>query len=81
MKTVVDELRLITHEFVAKMDQISEIEFSAKLAANRWSKKEILGHLIDSAQNNLRRFITCQYESTPPKIVYNQDFCENSNKC
>ena len=41
---------------------------------NKWSKKEVLGHLIDSAQNNLRRFICGQYESSPPKIIYEQDF-------
>ena len=32
----------------------------------------MMGHLIDSAQNNLRRFITAQYEDKP-RIVYNQD--------
>src|SRR5690606_21194861 len=34
----------------------------------------IVGHLIDSAQNNLRRFIVGQYEDSPPHIVYDQDF-------
>lgn len=38
----------------------------------KWSKKEILGHLVDSAQNNIRRFIVAQYEDSP-LIVYNQD--------
>jgi hypothetical protein len=33
-----------------------------------------LGHLIDSAQNNLRRFICGQYETQPPVITYQQDF-------
>ena len=36
------------------------------------SKQEILGHLIDSAQNNIQRFIRGQYE-TEPALVYDQD--------
>lgn len=28
----------------------------------KWSKKEILGHLSDSALNNLHRFVRVQYE-------------------
>jgi hypothetical protein len=39
----------------------------------------VLGHLIDSAQNNLRRFICGQYETVPPKIVYDQDFWVAAN--
>ena len=33
-----------------------------------------MGHLIDSAQNNIRRFIVAQYAQEPPHIVYDQDF-------
>ncbi|MGK7394321.1 MAG: DinB family protein [Candidatus Cyclobacteriaceae bacterium M3_2C_046] len=37
----------------------------------KWSKLEILGHLIDSALNNHRRFLVSQYENSP-KVVYQQ---------
>lgn len=43
-----------------------------KPAPLKWSKKEILGHLVDSAQNNLRRFVVSQYQEND-KIVYQQD--------
>ncbi|HMD00166.1 MAG TPA: hypothetical protein VKH37_08425, partial [Ferruginibacter sp.] len=33
---------------------------------------ELLGHLIDSAQSNIRRFVMAQYEDKP-HIVYQQD--------
>lgn len=46
--------------------------FSAKPAPDKWSKQEILGHLIDSAANNHQRFIRACYEPVP-YIVYNQD--------
>jgi DinB superfamily len=52
--------------------KLTETEWSAKPNENKWSKKEILGHLIDSASNNLRRFIVSQYQQND-KIFYLQD--------
>ncbi|HEX8037708.1 MAG TPA: DinB family protein [Chryseosolibacter sp.] len=80
MKNVTRELRDIVNAFAIKISAIPEKEFSAKPLANKWSQKEVLGHLIDSAQNNLRRFITAQYEETPPKITYQQDFWVAANQ-
>lgn len=51
--------------------QINENEFGLKPSQDKWSKKEILGHLIDSATNNHHRFIRAQYEDKP-MIVYEQ---------
>jgi len=39
---------------------------------SKWSRKEILGHLIDSALNNIQRFIRGTHEEGF-KIVYQQD--------
>src|SRR5258708_22540685 len=79
MKKITEELDQIIQEFSKKISAISETEFSAKPRPHKWSKKEVLGHLIDSAQNNLRRFIYGQYESTPPKIVFDQNRWVASN--
>ncbi len=49
-----------------------EMEWAAKPDPARWSKKEIIGHLIDSAQNNLRRFVVTQY-GVNQNIVYDQN--------
>jgi hypothetical protein len=73
MRDTVKELRSIIKDFAGKIERITPAEFSAKPLPNKWSKQEVLGHLIDSAQNNLRRFICGQYETMPSKIVYNQD--------
>ncbi len=35
-------------------------DVSARPAPGKWSKKEILGHLIDSASNNHQRFVRAQ---------------------
>ncbi|HEV8513476.1 MAG TPA: DinB family protein [Cyclobacteriaceae bacterium] len=79
MKAIANELNKIVSDYSLKISAISEQEFSAKPLPNKWSKKEVLGHLIDSAQNNLRRFVCGQYESTPPKIVYDQDYWVKPN--
>jgi DinB superfamily len=80
MNKVTIELKSIVEEFATKISTIPESEFSAKPQLNKWSKKEVLGHLIDSAENNLRRFICGQYETPAPKIKYNQDFWVSANQ-
>ncbi len=54
------------------LNEISDEEFSFKPSLQKWSKKEILGHLIDSATNNHHRFVRAQFENNPT-ITYNQD--------
>lgn len=56
----------------ALLKNIGEEEFSFKPLPSKWSKKEILGHLIDSAANNHQRFVRVQFEETPV-IGYNQN--------
>jgi hypothetical protein len=79
MESLSLELRQLVKDFSRRFDSLSENEFSYKPLPNKWSKKEVLGHLIDSAHNNLRRFVTSQYETTPPKIFYDQDFWVKAN--
>ncbi len=52
-------------EVPQKLKETSEAELSFKRAPGKWSKKEILGHLCDSAVNNLSRFIRAQFEPEP----------------
>src|SRR5215211_2912506 len=43
-------------------------------APGKWSPQEILGHLIDSALNNLRRFTEIQFLPQPFTVIgYQQD--------
>jgi hypothetical protein len=72
MKETVIELGLILHRYEARLRRLNEKEFSEKPLPEKWSRKEELGHLVDSAHNNLRRFIMGQY-AWAPKIVYDQD--------
>ncbi|HEU4633257.1 MAG TPA: DinB family protein [Flavisolibacter sp.] len=54
------------------LHHLPEEEFSFQPAPEKWSKKQILGHLIDSAANNHQRFIRVQYEEMPT-LFYDQN--------
>ena len=48
-------------------------EVSYKREPGKWSKKELLGHLIDSAANNHQRFVRMQIENNLNLPQYQQD--------
>lgn len=54
------DLRRIAAECEPKFLAIPDKDASRSAAPNQWSKKQILGHLIDSAANNHQRFIRLQ---------------------
>ena len=72
LESIADELDKIIDERLSALQFIPDDKFRHKPSPGKWSKKEILGHLVDSAQSNIRRFVVAQYEEHP-RIVYNQD--------
>ena len=72
MKEIASKLNKIIDDHLPSLRSVGQEEFHFKPSPTKWTKKEILGHLVDSAQNNIRRFIVAQYDERP-KIVYNQD--------
>lgn len=72
IQSLAAELNQIISLYYEKLSLMSETDFQFRYSPEKWSKKEFLGHLIDSAQNNIRRFIVSQYESSP-KIIYDQE--------
>jgi DinB superfamily len=72
MQKIITELEEIIADYSIQLKQLGEEDFSFKPVPSKWSGKESLGHLIDSAQNNIRRFIMAQYEDKP-FIVYEQE--------
>lgn len=66
-------LKNIVNEEVQRFENISEEDWSYKISPEKWSKKEILGHLCDSALSNIRRFVITQYKEND-NIVYDQNF-------
>lgn len=72
MNTVIKKLEYYIDTIPGKFRKIGTNELNAKPDPEKWSKKEILGHLADSAFNNLQRLIRVQYEPGV-KIVYYQN--------
>lgn len=72
LQTSIERLAYLANNVPAKMRQMEDDELQHKPAPDKWSKLEILGHLIDSAANNLQRFVRIQFEDTP-HIVYDQE--------
>ena len=72
MKQTAQQLESLIDQYKTSLLSIPEDSLTPKPSPTKWSRKEIIGHLIDSAQSNIRRFVVAQYEDTP-YIVYNQD--------
>ena len=72
MQSIANELEQLLARHLTALQFLPENEMVHKPSPAKWSKKEILGHLIDSAQSNIRRFVVAQYEDIPV-ISYNQD--------
>lgn len=66
-------LQHIINTIPEKLLAIPEDEFAFKPSPEKWSKKEIIGHLIDSVANNHHRFVRVQFEDDVPTIVYKQN--------
>lgn len=60
MADLFQEFRQIIDASESELLGISEAQSQTRTAEGKWSKKEILGHLIDSASNNHRRFVEAQ---------------------
>ena len=72
MQQIIDSLEQIISRYAPLLSQLSEDELIVKPAPDKWSRKEIIGHLIDSATNNHHRFVRGQFEEVPT-IVYDQN--------
>ncbi len=70
---IIEQARPLLHE-------ISAEEASVKPGAERWSKQEILGHLIDSAGNNQQKFLRAMQAAGGHGefVGYAQDFWVNA---
>lgn len=59
---MVSSLSSIVAIALPRLQSIPEDIAAQKPAPGKWSKKEILGHLIDSAANNHQRFVRLQLQ-------------------
>ena len=72
MESVANDLQSVL-KVADNLRKIDEAAAAVRPAPGKWSKKEILGHLIDSAANNHQRFVRLQLTGRIDLPGYAQD--------
>ncbi len=78
MKETAIQLLVLTKSAKPRLLSISEAKAGEKPLAEKWSLKEILGHLIDSATNNHHRIVRMQASADIGTFTYEQEHWVNS---
>jgi len=73
MKEIAHQIRIAVDEASGRLSRMKPEYVSAKPGPGKWSKKEILGHLIDSAANNHQRFVRACYNAATAFPPYDQN--------
>jgi DinB superfamily len=73
MDNVVRDFRETIRNAAERLSRIPEDESTMPPAEGKWSKKEIVGHLIDSAANNHARFVLAQISDNLDFPGYEQE--------
>jgi DinB family protein len=71
---IADDLLTTVEAAVDRLRRLDTAAVSHRPAPDRWTIKEVLGHLIDSASNNHQRFVRAQFtaELRFPKYEQNE---------
>lgn len=73
MPRYVFELKNAIEKGTALLEQIGDEESRRPLKPGKWSAKEVIGHLIDSASNNHQRFVRALFQEDLVFAGYDQD--------
>jgi hypothetical protein len=73
MKIITEKVREVIAAAKPELLKISPEIACKKVSPDTWSKKEILGHLIDSVANNHQRFVRGAQSAARDFPTYNQD--------
>ncbi len=73
MHKTIEDFQSLLDQASPELAGVSESDRESKSAPGKWSKKEILGHLIDSASNNHQRFVRAQLSAELKLPAYEQE--------
>lgn len=73
MQNFLDDFRETIETAEKRLLSISEQQSQISRAEGKWSPKEIIGHLIDSAANNHQRFVRAQFSDELTFSGYEQE--------
>jgi len=66
-------LRRLLDEVPSRLEALPDSLVNRKPSPAKWSPKEHLGHLLDSAANNYQRLLRTQLEDSPAMPGYDRD--------
>ena len=81
MKEIAEQLKEVIEKARGHLLAINPEEAATKPAPESWSKKEVIGHLIDSAANNHQRFVRAMYDQALSFPPYDQNAWAASQHC
>jgi|SRR5580700_1887440 hypothetical protein len=73
MKELSEKLISVIDAAEPRLRKVSEAESEKPVLSGGWSRKQVLGHLIDSASNNHQRFVRAVLQSSLDFPGYEQD--------
>ncbi len=75
MREIAAELAGVVERSAPALREIGDREASAPALTGGWSRKQVIGHLIDSASNNHQRWVRAGLAGTLVWPDYDQDGC------
>jgi hypothetical protein len=73
MQDFLDDFRQTIESTAKQLQEMSAEQSELPRAEGKWSPKEIIGHLIDSASNNHQRFVRAQFSDDLIFAGYEQE--------
>jgi hypothetical protein len=75
VKALSAELASLVDSTEANLLKISEQDSATPIRPGGWSRKQVIGHLIDSASNNHQRFVRAVLQGSLEFPAYDQEGC------
>jgi hypothetical protein len=75
-----ERLASVVERVTPQLEAMSEEDAAKPPAVGKWSPKEIIGHLIDSASNNHQRFVRAQFTADLVFPGYEQELWVESQR-
>ncbi|HZQ92939.1 MAG TPA: DinB family protein [Terriglobales bacterium] len=69
------ELNQVLDAVTVDLTRFSESQAAQPWAPGKWTRKQVIGHLIDSASNNHQRFVRGVQSKGTALPSYDQEFC------
>ena len=73
MKELSERLLFVVNAAEPRLRAISDLESTKPVLSGGWSRKQVIGHLIDSASNNHQRFVRASLQDSLDFPGYDQD--------